>query len=219
MCRTHYKRQWARVASTPKDRLVEPDLPGERWAPIPGYADYEVSDQGRVRSLDRVVPYVDGRMRRCRGRLLKLSPNNDNGPHLVVALGHDKQFKGHLVHRLVLLAFVGPCPDGMEGCHNNGDSLDNRLTNLRWDNRSGNMLDAVRHGTHSKTRRTHCPRGHVLAEPNLKASASKRGYRTCLTCHRTQANEQTAKRLGLPFDFEARAAYHYARIMGADRAT
>jgi hypothetical protein len=57
------------------------------------------------------------------------------------------------VHRLVLEAFVGPCPAGMEACHNNGVRTDNRLENLRWDTRSANCRDRIRHGT------TNFPRG------------------------------------------------------------
>lgn len=41
---------------------------------------------------------------------------------------------------------MGPCPDGMEACHNNGDQLDNRIENLRWDTHSANIYDQVAHG-------------------------------------------------------------------------
>jgi len=51
------------------------------------------------------------------------------------------------VHRLILETFIGSCPKGMECCHNNGISTDNRLENLRWDTRSNNAKDAVKHGT------------------------------------------------------------------------
>lgn len=51
------------------------------------------------------------------------------------------------VHAIVLEAFVGPCPTGMEGCHEDGDPANPRLDNLRWDTRKGNMADARRHGT------------------------------------------------------------------------
>ena len=51
------------------------------------------------------------------------------------------------VSRIVLETFVGPCPKGMECCHNNGDKTDNHLENLRWDTKSNNMKDAFKHGT------------------------------------------------------------------------
>ncbi len=51
------------------------------------------------------------------------------------------------IHHLVLEAFVGPRPDGMEACHNNGDRFDNRPSNLRWGTRSSNRIDSYNHKT------------------------------------------------------------------------
>ena len=51
------------------------------------------------------------------------------------------------MHRLVMLAFVGPCPDGMEVCHKDGVSTNSLLSNLRYDTHVGNYVDAIRHGT------------------------------------------------------------------------
>lgn len=125
----------------------------ERWRTIPGYSDaYEVSDLGRIRSVDRIVTYLrDGRFisRSFRGMVLSQSVNRSVRRHMYVHLyrgSHDDR-RMHLVHRLVLEAFLGPCPDGMEGCHNNGDPTDNRLQNLRWDTHSSNMRDMRIHGT------------------------------------------------------------------------
>jgi hypothetical protein len=51
-------------------------------------------------------------------------------------------------HRLVLEAFVGPCPAGMEACHfPDRNPANNRLENLRWDTKTENAADADRHGT------------------------------------------------------------------------
>jgi hypothetical protein len=58
----------------------------------------------------------------------------------------NKQQRHFHVHRLVLLAFVGPAPEGMECCHNDGNKANNALSNLRWDTRSANMKDRTRHG-------------------------------------------------------------------------
>lgn len=54
------------------------------------------------------------------------------------------------MHRLVLEAFVGPCPIGMEACHNDGDTSNNQVDNLRWDTRSSNHMDKEKHGTSLK---------------------------------------------------------------------
>lgn len=52
-----------------------------------------------------------------------------------------------LVHRLVLEAFVGPCPPGLECCHDpDPNPANNHLSNLRWDTHKNNIADAVRQG-------------------------------------------------------------------------
>lgn len=56
--------------------------------------------------------------------------------------------KHHFAHRLVLEAFVGPCPVGLLCCHADGNPANNRLSNLRWDTQAANVEDAKRHGTH-----------------------------------------------------------------------
>lgn len=114
----------------------------ERWADIEGFEGlYQVSDQGRVRSLDRVLS--DGR--RWRGGLL--STKKGGGRHVCIRLCKDGKHHWRGLHRLVLTAFVGPCPEGMEGAHNDGTPANNALDNLRWDTRSGNHADKVVHGT------------------------------------------------------------------------
>lgn len=50
------------------------------------------------------------------------------------------------VHRLVLEAFVGQCPEGLEGCHNDGNPANNQVGNLRWDTHTSNEADKIRHG-------------------------------------------------------------------------
>lgn len=72
-----------------------------------------------------------------------LSPWLQDG-YYRVGFGRSKHYA---VHRLVLETFIGPCPDGMEGCHNDGVRTNNHVDNLRWDSRSENAKDKVRHGT------------------------------------------------------------------------
>lgn len=59
--------------------------------------------------------------------------------------------KPKALHRLVLLAFVGDPPSPKhEGCHRDGNRLNNCLTNLKWGTKADNTTDKIRHGTHKK---------------------------------------------------------------------
>lgn len=123
----------------------------EIWKPVVGQEhDYEVSDHGRIRSLTREKTYArrdqySGRdlriVRKHRGCILR--PARMACGHLSVVLGRGRG--SVLVHRIVLEAFVGPCPDGMEALHRDGVPNNNRLTNLRWGTRSENISDAIHH--------------------------------------------------------------------------
>lgn len=130
-------------------------MSAERWLPIDGFdGRYEVSDYGRVRGM----PWSWGYMRNGKWREIQNAggildghiAKYDKGltQYRVVGLSKNGKAKLFLVHRLVLLTFVGPPPFGMEGCHFDGNGLNNRLQNLRWDTHKNNHLDSVRHGHH-----------------------------------------------------------------------
>lgn len=155
----------------------------ETWKPIPKWEGYyEVSDQGRVRSLDRVIDDVLGRPNPRPGRILRTYPDSSGYP--TVRLKDRGRFKRSRVHSIVLSAFVSPRPPGYHGCHNDGDKGNNKLSNLRWDTPASNEQDKLLHGTNHEVNKTHCPRGHILAGENLAPWALKRGGRTCLACAR-----------------------------------
>lgn len=164
------------------------------WKSIPGYeGHYEVSDTGLVRSLDRWIEHRGnssngGRFQR--GRLLK--PSVSNGYHHMVQLSARGVPKVRLVHRLVLAAFVGPCPDGMVACHNDGNPINKNVENLRWDTQSSNIRDAVKHGTQRQVRKTHCPKGHPYDAENTYWRPDRYG-RMCRACCRI-ADQKPARR-------------------------
>lgn len=121
----------------------------ERWLPIPGWeSSYAVSDQGRVRSLDRVVrlPKARGVVSQPRSGAIMALGESVAG-YQQVNLYADGSAKRMLVHRLVALAFIGPCPAGMEVCHGDGDKKNNALPNLRYGTRRENAADKKAHGT------------------------------------------------------------------------
>lgn len=124
----------------------EPADPTEEWRPIPGWDGfYEASSHGRVRSLTRTVKHPKSGAAQIQGRVLRTGPHRSG--HLWVELCRPGVKKTRQVHQLVLEAFVGPKPPGMEGCHYDGNPQNNRIENLRWDTRAGNLADAIRHGT------------------------------------------------------------------------
>ena len=167
----------------------------ENWKPVVGYEGlYEVSNLGHVRSLDRIVMRSDGGARRFRGQIMA-TVTRDTG-HVVLTLRRDGGVHLRRVHRLVLESFVGPCPSGMEACHNDGDPANNRLDNLRWDTRSENQNDSVQHGTQRNARKTHCPLGHVLGGANLVETRNGRECRAC------KNGRGYARLHGIPFTAE-----------------
>lgn len=119
----------------------------ERWKDIPGYEGrYQVSDHGRVRSVDRYVRLVTlqaGETKRlARGKILRPGRSGPFG-HVTVALGKGNS---QCVHSLVALAFIGPRPKDQDVAHLNGDGGDNRLANLAYASRRENNLHMAGHG-------------------------------------------------------------------------
>jgi hypothetical protein len=122
----------------------------ERWLPVVGYEGlYAVSDMGRVMSLPRIKSGGRGRTRIRFGRVLRPLSRNKDG-YLSVSLYRNGSQAHQYIHRLVLLAFIGPAPAGTECCHGNGNPADNRLSNLRWDTHAANAQDAIRHRSRRK---------------------------------------------------------------------
>lgn len=120
----------------------------EEWKLVPWNAAYEVSSFGRVRSVDRVIHIVDGRVRCLRGRLIKTClAGRDKREVVRLVECSGQRGQAYYVSRLVLLAFVGDPVGGMEASHINGDRLDNRLANLCWESRAENEARKAAHGT------------------------------------------------------------------------
>jgi hypothetical protein len=113
----------------------------EEWKDISNWPFHQVSNLGRIRVLPGGI--VGGKNRVVREIKLR--------SHTIGARGYpviDQGRKHHYIHHLVLNAFHGPCPAGMECRHLNGNRTDNRYPeNLVWGTRSENKCDSTKHGT------------------------------------------------------------------------
>lgn len=111
-------------------------LDNEEWRDVFGTQNYlQVSNLGRVKRFSRAK---DKRKQRYTVKIFTPSPPKNN----VWVQG-----RGSVdIAILILEAFVGLCPDGMECCHNDDDRSNNRLDNLRWDTHRENVKDGYKNG-------------------------------------------------------------------------
>jgi hypothetical protein len=124
----------------------------EVWIPVLDYEGvYEASNLGRIRRV-------------ATGHVLNVEGQNDKYPH--VSLSKIGVVSNVRVHRAVLSAFCGPEPfEGAQVAHNNGNTWDCRLVNLRWATPVENQADVDRHGKRCKGEAVF---GAVLSEPEVR---------------------------------------------------
>ena len=114
------------------------------WRAVIGHPHYEVSDEGQVRSLQRVITNRIGVRKRRRGLVLKATPTKVRDGRFYRRVSIDG--RNIPVAGLVLEAFVGPRPPGQLTRHLNDNSMDDRLVNLAWGTRKENGQDCARNG-------------------------------------------------------------------------
>lgn len=115
---------------------------------ISGYPGYRVGDDGSVWSCLELLNRGNGYERSIGSRWKQIKLQHaPSEPYYTVNLHSETRAKTYRVHQLVLEAFVGKAPEGLEACHGDGNRATNALSNLRWDTRRSNCDDRAKHGT------------------------------------------------------------------------
>ena len=140
-----------------------------RWKPVCGYENYyEISDDGIVRSVDRIVIKSNGVLQHRSGKI-KIQTKNKDG-YLTVNLSKDGNDKRCPVHTLVAQAFVDGYIEGYEVNHKDFNRLNNRYDNLEWVTHKKNV-------SHSKNSGRYCIRDFKgTNNPNYGNDTLKKKY-------------------------------------------
>lgn len=153
----------------------------EVWKDIPGYEGlYQVSDCGRVRSLDRVVGHRYGGTRKMKGRVLRQARNP--GGYLQVVLSKNSITRTVAIHSLVASAFIGPCPQDHEVLHGLKGQSCNKVSNIRYGTSKENSQDSINAGN---TRARRCIRSDGKEYRSLTEAAKDTGCfdsEICMVC-------------------------------------
>ena len=120
----------------------------EIWKGLSGIVEngenYEISNFGRIRSIDRITTFKDGRKKFEKGKILK--PCKNTKGYLQIKLYKNGKYKTNRIHRLVALAFI-PNPNNLyEINHKDECKENNNVNNLEWCDTSYN----ANYGTRTK---------------------------------------------------------------------
>jgi len=113
---------------------------------VPNWPGYRVSNTGILQSCRN----HGGRLTN-NWRVKKPSMSRDG--YKMIGLHNKRKILFTSIHSLVLSAFIGPRPIGLQACHNNSNKKDNTLLNLRWDTPKANIADRDKNGPTSQGER------------------------------------------------------------------
>lgn len=120
------------------------NLPNEEWRDVVGYEGlYQVSNLGRIKSLDRYVEYPNY-IKRINGRIMSQQDNSKG--YLMVNLSLNGFTKKLYVHRLVAEAFIPNLANKVEVNHIDLNKKNNIISNLEWCTKKENMRHAHENG-------------------------------------------------------------------------
>lgn len=154
----------------------------EQWKDVKGYEGlYQVSDQGRVKSLGQVTEYISrwGTVahRHSRGNIM--CPTDNRHGYMSVILSKDKKTKRHFVHRLVAEAFIGEI-DSLEINHKDYNPRNNAVSNLEIVTHQENVNHSLDNMRKPKTRHRKSRTGEKYIYEYRKSPQSKLKYRVII---------------------------------------
>ena len=153
----------------------------EVWKDIVGYEGlYQVSNMGRVRSLERIVKHsIKGKLSRRKGEMMKLYLAKKSG-YKQVRLSKEGKAKTLNIHRLVAEAFLPNPENKREVDHINTVATDNRVCNLRWTTRTENNNNEL-----TCKHRSLAMKGRILSEEQVMRMRKNSPFKTKVMCIET----------------------------------
>lgn len=144
--------------------------------PIPGFPGYLACRLGVVFSMRN-------RKRTLNGKPIPMKGTSHERGYIRIGMRLDGKLILRFVHNVILETYIGPCPDGMECLHGDGNPGNNSLDNLRWGTHEANESDKARHGTTYK-----CSKHHNAKMNESKAAEALIMYNsginmTCISRH------------------------------------
>lgn len=181
--------------------MIRRPTTNERWAPIEGFEGlYEVSDHGRVRSLDRLQPQRGKRRARLmKGYTLKPRAAPRTG-YYRVTLWRDIDRLDFYIHVLVCTHFIGTKPSSShEVNHKDRNRTNNHYRNLEWVTRQEQMQHAYTNPLHGRRRdpKLIAKVRSALAEPYQSRYPHAKGYR--LIAKQLDINIDTVRKIDRAF--------------------
>lgn len=141
----------------------------EVWKDIEGYEGlYQVSNLGRIKSLDRLVSYSNGGIRFYKSQILK--PKLEKDGYLRIGLRKEKKKVFFLIHRLVANAFIPNLDNLPQVNHKDENKQNNTVDNLEWCTAKYNINYGTRTERNTTSRINHPLRSKQVVQLDLEGN-------------------------------------------------